>query len=116
MKRGVNLIKSDNVINFGRNKMTVLQLHRKIQEMEDTLPSEGRCLDITDVNASIRHNDYIIEIVKPYRLTEESFKFIKNGVIIQNGQVIDLKVSKESLYQNHLNNVEIFRKRLAQLN
>lgn len=107
MKRGINLVNDGKVINFGRNKVTVLQLHRKIQEMQDD------SLEITETNASHRHDNYIVEILKPYRLTDESFKFIKNGVIIQDGQLIDLKVSKESLYQHHLNNVEFFRKKLA---
>lgn len=73
-----------NGISFGDKPMTVLELHRAIQEQQDDAINEGDDrLDITDRNPSVRITDYIIKINEPYYLTDESFKLLNEGAIKQ---------------------------------
>lgn len=90
------------IITISEEPLTVLQLHRKLQDMADDMVTSGEhTLDITDDDPSWRYDDFIIEIFEPYKLTPESIQNLSCGALIMGDEIIDLGVTKEEIYEHY---------------
>tara|TARA_R110000796_G_scaffold252137_1_gene385289 strand:- start:357 stop:710 length:354 start_codon:yes stop_codon:yes gene_type:complete len=86
------------VLKVSDGPMTVLEVHRALQEWADDIVLEDfDKLDITDFNPSSRLNDYMVMINPPYKLTKNSFKFITQGVIYSGGEIHYSKLNKQEM-------------------
>jgi len=115
MEKGINLIGEDNVYHFGSKIISVLELHRKIQNQMDSDDSDDYAegeLNITCSNPSYRYTDFIITIIPPYNLTPESFNYLNKGAIFQYGILYDLGVNNDDLIKNHQKNIMIIQDRM----
>jgi len=114
MKKGIYIeTPHKGILKVSDGPMTVLQVHRALQEWaDDDITQENDKLDIIDLNPSSRFTDYIIRILKPYKLTKNSFKFITKGMIIQgDNEVYYDKVSKGDILDDHTRLMEYYKKK-----
>ena len=103
MKKGIVIRKLTNNKDFliSEDPMTVLQLHRKLQDMADDMifsNDEEQLLSIIDEEPSRRYTDHIIEVYYPLLVLPSSFKYLSGGALLNDNQVFDLGVSKEEIY------------------
>jgi hypothetical protein len=99
MKNGIYLeTRNKGIIKISDESMTVLQVHRQLQEWANNDVCEGNDeLDITDYDPSSRLNDYMVMINPPFKLTKGSFKFITQGVIYSGGEIHYAKLNKQEM-------------------
>jgi hypothetical protein len=67
----------------GPGRLTVLELHRMLQDMADDAEAVGGDLvDITSSTPSVRHTDHIIEIPAPFTVDPGLIKHLCHGTLI----------------------------------
>ena len=85
--KGVYIITPKGKLKVSNKPITVLELHRQLQEWSDDTPLDDNLIDITDLNPSRRYHDKVIEILEPYKIPIKSLKNLRKGVLIQKNDV-----------------------------